>query len=538
MITQAELELLEQYIDGVLDENDVERLRDVLRDNSGARAKLRSLATVEFGMQDLAASRDAGSLDVVSELAVASDIEPRRRQVVQPTRSWATTLRYGFVVAGTFVATILAMIGVQGTWPTPSSSPDSRVEVARVATVSSLDNCRWGNGQAFREGDRLPVGSLVIESGAAEIWFDGGARLILQGKTECRVESAGSAMLLTGKVVFHGASDDTFDLRTPDSILVDLGTEYAVSVTGEGEEIHVFEGEVWRTAREDQQEVDFISAGDARRYRRGDARGSEQVALSESFVRGISHKSDSSAPRGDQLIASESFAYDDAAILTSGKAQGGLGWAGPWQGESRSLSKEPAADASLNPSESLQFGKLSGTGGCMTVSGNIAVHRTLREPLRLDLDAVYYFRVIFHEDAGANEPSGTVFINFRQSEAVDRNPARLVSGLKPSRMLFARLQGTSRARSTGPVNGTGMFVGKIVARMHQPDQVFLTVLKPTDPLDAEPERWTLSGDPTDCPEAFDLLAIHGISRNLRIDELRLGRTWRSIIKDDDLSDIR
>jgi len=56
MITQAEFELLEQYIDGTLAEGDVQRLRTLLRDDAEARAMLRSLATVDFGLQDIAAS--------------------------------------------------------------------------------------------------------------------------------------------------------------------------------------------------------------------------------------------------------------------------------------------------------------------------------------------------------------------------------------------------------------------------------------------------------------------------------------------------
>src|SRR5437667_292557 len=74
-----------------------------------------------------------------------------------------------------------------------------------------------------------------------------GARLVLEGPAELRLESASAATLLSGKVVFRGdESALPFDLHTPTSTLVDYGTEYAVSVAADGEEVHVFEGQVQR----------------------------------------------------------------------------------------------------------------------------------------------------------------------------------------------------------------------------------------------------------------------------------------------------
>ena len=61
MMTPADFELLEQYIDGTLADGDLQRLRALLRDSAEARAVLRSLATIDFGLQDIAATADADS---------------------------------------------------------------------------------------------------------------------------------------------------------------------------------------------------------------------------------------------------------------------------------------------------------------------------------------------------------------------------------------------------------------------------------------------------------------------------------------------
>ena len=67
MMTPADFELLEQYIDGTLADGDAQRLRALLRDSAEARAVLRSLATIDFGLQDMAATADADSRGSLGE---------------------------------------------------------------------------------------------------------------------------------------------------------------------------------------------------------------------------------------------------------------------------------------------------------------------------------------------------------------------------------------------------------------------------------------------------------------------------------------
>ena len=67
MMTPADLKLLEQYIDGTLADGDLQRLRALRRDSAEARAMLRSLATIDFGLQDIAATADADSCGSLRE---------------------------------------------------------------------------------------------------------------------------------------------------------------------------------------------------------------------------------------------------------------------------------------------------------------------------------------------------------------------------------------------------------------------------------------------------------------------------------------
>src|SRR5262249_1960255 len=115
---------------------------------------------------------------------------------------------------------------------------------AYVATLTQMTNCVWDDpSEPWRLGSRLLPGELRLQKGIARIRFDSGPELVLEGPAVVRLDSRTAATVLRGKAVFKG--DETgaaFDLHTPSSTLVDFGTEYAVAVGPEDEEVHVFDG--------------------------------------------------------------------------------------------------------------------------------------------------------------------------------------------------------------------------------------------------------------------------------------------------------
>src|SRR6516165_5928449 len=87
---------------------------------------------------------------------------------------------------------------------------------------------------------------LRLERGLAEIEFDCGARIILQGPAGLELLSGLSAQLLHGTLTArvprraHG-----FTILTPHNRIVDLGTEFGLSVDARGATtVRVFTGEV------------------------------------------------------------------------------------------------------------------------------------------------------------------------------------------------------------------------------------------------------------------------------------------------------
>jgi hypothetical protein len=127
----------------------------------------------------------------------------------------------------------------------PAPSP-SAVPVARLVRSYA---CVWSDAdKPLADGDRLEAGKRIeLRSGLAEISFDCGARVILQGPAALLPESARGGSLASGKITVRadGPAAKGFAIRTPAMKAVDLGTEFGLEVSPAGiEQVHVFQGQV------------------------------------------------------------------------------------------------------------------------------------------------------------------------------------------------------------------------------------------------------------------------------------------------------
>src|SRR5207249_1491314 len=82
--------------------------------------------------------------------------------------------------------------------------------------------------------------------GLAEIRFQCGARVVLQGPADFELLSASSARLKHGKMTARVPGPATgFEVLSPQGQVIDLGTEFGMSVSEDGStDVYVFEGKV------------------------------------------------------------------------------------------------------------------------------------------------------------------------------------------------------------------------------------------------------------------------------------------------------
>ena len=77
---------------------------------------------------------------------------------------------------------------------------------------------------------------------------------------------------------------------------------------------------------------------------------------------------------------------------------------------------------------------------------------------------------------------------------------------------------------------TYLLVAKVAASSMHPDQLFLRVYGPDEPIDrSEPAGWSAIGPPIESDLVFDWLEIHINSHTRQaIDEIRIGTTWPAV----------
>src|SRR5262249_34909628 len=126
----------------------------------------------------------------------------------------------------------------------------SRGELA-IAWLVNAQNCEWADG-AGPLGDLRGGTSVRLERGLAEVRFECGARVVLEGPASLELLSGKSARLLHGKLTARVPSPTArFEVVSPQGKVIDLGTEFGVSVLDTGAtEVYVFEGEVEARAAE------------------------------------------------------------------------------------------------------------------------------------------------------------------------------------------------------------------------------------------------------------------------------------------------
>jgi hypothetical protein len=118
-----------------------------------------------------------------------------------------------------------------------------------VAQLTGLKECQWvATSVSAQPGGRLYKGQkLELAKGFAEITFDSGAQVVLQGPASLNVESAWAATLN------HGALNASippeamgFSISNPTVEVVDMGTEFTMfaDASGAATEVLVLKGEV------------------------------------------------------------------------------------------------------------------------------------------------------------------------------------------------------------------------------------------------------------------------------------------------------
>ncbi len=140
-----------------------------------------------------------------------------------------------------------------------------------VATLEKSLNASFQRDGEASAGSRLTNQKRLwnLESGLAEIRFDSGARVVLEGPASFRLLQENQMWLKSGQLFAmvppqaHG-----FSVRTPSSSVVDMGTEFGLKVNIDGTSaVHMIQGKASLSSadRPRKKSIHILTAGQAKR---------------------------------------------------------------------------------------------------------------------------------------------------------------------------------------------------------------------------------------------------------------------------------
>lgn len=221
-------DLIDDYLNGLLDESRTQELEALLRGDATARSYFVRYARLHTDLVLDTRARRAGD----RALGALTQVAPRPSLL----RGWFSLTRLAVA------ATVLLTAGA-GWWLWTRPSVHAAPEPA-VAWLVNAQNCQW---QDTEPAGPMRAGTVLrIERGLAEVRFASGARVVLEGPARLELLSGNSARLLRGRLTARVPEPARgFEVLSPQGKVIDLGTEFGVSVADDGAaDVFVFEGQV------------------------------------------------------------------------------------------------------------------------------------------------------------------------------------------------------------------------------------------------------------------------------------------------------
>lgn len=243
--------LIIQLLDETISDDDFERLQNSLETDPRVRKEYLSAIGLGETLREIASSE--ADRDSAPDSRLAPTIVARSGSRMAGWR--LTTGQVSMAVA------VLMLVSGTAYWfgqrNIPSAQPRMVVDdnpggetseylIAGHATLRRGVDVRWSDeSTSYVEGDVLPNGTLSFTEGIAEIDFFCGATLIVEGPASLEVESDWSVRVFEGRLrASVPPAARGFVVKAADSEIIDLGTEFALSVGRDDARIEVLDGEV------------------------------------------------------------------------------------------------------------------------------------------------------------------------------------------------------------------------------------------------------------------------------------------------------
>jgi len=543
-------------INGTITEAEHQSLQNRLKEDPSARAIFRERMDIEAGLRTWAA--DGGALWPKRGLTLWRQVAGEGQTPFR-TKPGKTSLRttWGWPIA--LIATAASILAITVWWPqrpdqdqlnltdqqnkpTPQTTQPTAPPLGKWIAQAA---CVWQQPPSLPDG-MFNAGMIKLTSGAAELRFDSGTNVILEGPCELLVNTADSARLLAGTVFVNVTEvSNGFLLETPEAQIIDEGTQYAVTLDSLATEVHVFDGSViWTPTAADADFEDRITTGEARRYLRSEPARSRHIPFGQrQFVRRIDEQVRKAAD-------GELLAYDGFENLAGQlrRDRSGFGWSGGW--ESAGFGRGKLAEV-VDAPPGMVFGNDRSGRRLLSFRGGESLRRQFEKPIELSPgETIFVSLLISRQSSGKrfageqpsgeqsadskdDEPSGAIQIVLEPDSASPRFTRRhsVSFGVRSNQRLFLNNSGTIDETATSlAVGEPHLFVFMLKAESNT-TTANLRVYRANELVDAaQPSVWTVSGTASTGPVKFTSIRLSlGTGAAAQIDELRISNSWNAAI---------
>jgi hypothetical protein len=273
--------LISQALDGSLSREDIERMEKMLESGSQLRAYYREYLSLYCDLTNLMGLQQLNPNDINSiqdkefweTLANYENIapvvetpkKPQERKLIEkvsypPREKPAMSTFSIFSVALSAAAILLMAVFVR------FAPPRGGIE---VATVSDAMDAEWSSGAPLRPGTRLAANSnpIRLTRGIVKLHTDEQVEIILEAPSEFHFSSYSEVSMTYGKLFAHVSGRGYgFSVVTPNSKIVDLGTEFGVLSHIDGNtEVHMYKGKanIFADEKDRRKTSRLLTAGSA-----------------------------------------------------------------------------------------------------------------------------------------------------------------------------------------------------------------------------------------------------------------------------------
>jgi hypothetical protein len=243
-------ELIAALVDESITPKQSARLQALVRDNRDAQRQFILAMGLHASLLSYAAeNEEPASGEAVC--AVASQAMRWKASLARAARGFTRPTPFSFAVAGLVMCLLVTTMAyiVVPIYQSRSRASLAEIEAKRiVAKLSRVQEAEWAEGQiGAAAGSHLLAGHrLRLRHGLAEVTFNDGAVVVVEGPAHFVVNDTGEGTLQQGRLrALVPPQAIGFKLWTPRMEIVDLGTEFGVGVDSqEATEVHVLQGRV------------------------------------------------------------------------------------------------------------------------------------------------------------------------------------------------------------------------------------------------------------------------------------------------------